>query len=246
MRRFALIILILSLLVPGISFAKRVKYEIVEVKNGGTIKGKVKAVTKVDDPILRIDKDTDFCGTSQKALMYLLSPSLEVKNVLVIVEDVTKGEAPPKIDLVIDNKKCYFEPLVGIAYVGSKFVMKNSDPILHNTNLGLIKKKRGKIRRRTLYNLAFPPEKKLLIKKPVRIDGLIDVHCDAHPWMRAHIYSSRHPYVAITDANGNFEIKDLLPGKYTVLFWHEGFKEVRKKVKVEAGKVTELNVTLKR
>lgn len=246
MKRLILIVLAISLLIPGISSAKRVKYEVVEVKKGGTIKGKVKAARKVSDPVLRPDTDVEFCGKTQPALMYQLSPALEVKNVLVIVEDVKKGAAPPKKDLVIDNKECYFEPLVGISYVGSKFVFKNSDPVLHNTNLGLLKKKRGKVRRKTLYNLAFPPEKKVTVKKPVRVSGMIDVKCDAHSWMRAYIYASRHPYVAVTDANGNFEIKNLLPGKYTVLFWHEGFGELRKKVEVKAGKVTEVNVTMKK
>jgi hypothetical protein len=32
--------------------------------------------------------------------------------------------------------------------------------------------------------------------------------------MRAHAYASEHPYVAITDASGNFEIGDPLAGKY--------------------------------
>jgi hypothetical protein len=61
--------------------------------------------------------------------------------------------------------------------------------------------------------------------------------------MRAYVYSSRHPYVAITDAKGNFEIKDLLPGKYTVRFWHEGFDEVVKEIEVKGGKVSELNAS---
>jgi hypothetical protein len=50
-------------------------------------------------------------------------------------------------------------------------------------------------------------------------------------------------YVAITDANGNYEIKDLLPGKYTVRFWHEGFEEISLEVEVKAGEVSETNVT---
>jgi len=61
--------------------------------------------------------------------------------------------------------------------------------------------------------------------------------------MRAYIYSSRHPYVAITDENGNFEIKDPLPGKYTVTLWHEGFEGVEKEVEVKSGAGSELNVT---
>jgi uncharacterized membrane protein len=99
--------------------------------------------------------------------------------------------------------------------------------------------------RRTVYNLALP-FKDQVIKKPNRVAGMINIKCDSHPWMRAYIYSSKHPYVAITDEKGNYEIKDLLPGKYQVKIWHEGFGQVVKKVTVTAGKSSELNATLKR
>jgi carboxypeptidase family protein len=62
--------------------------------------------------------------------------------------------------------------------------------------------------------------------------------------MRAYAYASDNPYVAITDASGNFEIKDLLPGKYKVRIWHEGLKEVTKTVDVSSGKMSELDATL--
>jgi hypothetical protein len=235
MKKFFALVVTFSLLITATSFA----YEVVDVKSGGSIKGKIKASAKVDDPVLKIDKDVEFCGKSQPAKMYVISPNLEVKNVLIIVEDVKKGKAAPKTDAVIDNKDCYFEPLVSIAYKGANHVIKNSDPILHNTNLGLLLKDK----RRTVYNLALP-RKDQVITKPARVAGLIAIKCDAHSWMRAYVYVSDHPYVAITDANGNFEIKDMLPGKYKITIWHEGFGEIEKDVEVSAGKAAELNVTL--
>jgi len=235
MKRILTLLIGLSILIGGASFA----YEVVDVKNGGTIKGKVKAAQKYDDPVLKIEKDIEFCGKSQPANMYLISGDMGIKNVLVIVENVQKGKAAPKTDTVIDNKKCYFEPLVSIAYKGANYVLKNSDPILHNVSLAVMLV--GK--RRTVYNLALP-KKDQVITKPVRVTGLHDVKCDAHPWMRAYVYVSEHPYVAITDANGNFEIKDLPPGKYTIRFWHEGLKEEKKEVEVAAGKTSELHITM--
>jgi len=253
MKKILVFALAASLFIPNISYAKRVKYEVVEVNNGGTISGKVKTAVKVKDPIIPIHvkaketpEETELekktCIThppGQQAMMYLISPSGEVKNTFVIVENVKKGKAAPKEELVIDNLKCRFVPLVGISYVKSQYIIKNSDPLLHNTNLG--KMLEGGIRR-TVFNLALP-HKDQVIKKSNRVAGLINVKCDTHVWMRAYIYSSRHPYVAITDANGNFAIKDLLPGKYTVRLWHEGFEEVVKEIEVKVGGVSELNVT---
>lgn len=235
MKRIVLLAMFLSIAVVTATSA----YEVIDVKNGGSIKGKVKVAAKYESPVLKIEKDVEFCGNSQPSNMYLISGDMGIKNVLVIVENVTKGKAAPKADTTVDNKKCYFEPLVSIAFKGSNYILKNSDPILHNTSLAVMLGDK----RRTVYNLALP-KKDQVITKPVRVTGLHDVKCDAHSWMRAYVYVSEHPYVAITDNNGNFEIKDLPPGKYTVRFWHEGLKEEKKEVEVSAGKASDLNITM--
>jgi len=250
MKKIMVTLVMLSFVIPVPAFAKRVRYEVVDVTNGGTIQGKVTTSAKVKDPVIPIriqpkedPKETEIeketCGDSQPAGMYLLSPANEVQNVLVIVEDVKKGKAAPQQNFVLNNHKCRFEPLVGISYVKAEYVIKNSDPILHNTSLG---KLLNSGIRRSVFNLALP-YKDQVIEKKNRVSGLIDVKCDAHPWMRAYVYSSRHPYVAITDARGNYEIKDLLPGKYKVRFWHEGFEEETREVEVKAGAPSEVNVT---
>lgn len=247
MKRTIAVAVALTLLLAVSAFG----YEVVDVKNGGSIKGKIKTAAKINDPLIPIvikpkpdpketEQERSTCGESQQSNMYILSAANEVKNVLVIVENVQKGKAAPKADLVIDNKKCYFEPMVGVAYKGSNFTIKNSDPILHNTNLGIMLEKNM---RRTVYNLALP-KKDQVITKPVRAMGLHAVKCDAHEWMRSYVYASEHPYVAVSDASGNFEIKDLLPGKYHVRIWHEGFQEITKDVEVAAGKDADLSVTL--
>ena len=44
--------------------------------------------------------------------------------------------------------------------------------------------------------------------------------CDVHPWMFAWITVVDSPYFAVTDSNGKFTIKDVPPGKYTVVATH--------------------------
>jgi hypothetical protein len=61
--------------------------------------------------------------------------------------------------------------------------------------------------------------------------------------MRAYVYAARNPYAAVSDENGKFEIKDILPGTYEVLVWHEGFGEVEKSIEVTAGQATTLDHT---
>lgn len=223
----------------SLTFATSFAYEVADIKGGGSIKGKIKASARPEDPMLKIDTDIELCRKSHPALMYILSPTLEVKNALVIVEDVKKGKAVPISDITIDNRDCRFEPLVGIAFRGRNFVIRNSDPMFHNVKLSVILQDK----RTTVYNLNFP-KKDQFMTMPIKVTGLHQIQCDAHSWMRAFVYVSEHPYAAITDSRGNFEIKDLPLGRYKVKIWHEGFDEVTKDVEVLSGKTSELNVTL--
>lgn len=235
MKRFFTLAVVFFLSLITTSFA----YEVADIKGSGNIKGKIKASARPEDPMLKIDTDMGFCRKAHPALMYILSPILEVKNALVIVEDVKKGKAVPISDITIDNKDCRFEPLVGIAFRGRNFVIKNSDPMFHNVKLSVILQDK----RMTVYNLNFP-KKDQFMTMPIKVTGLHQIKCDAHSWMRSYIYVSEHPYVAITDSSGNFEIKDLPPGRYKVKIWHEGFDEVTKDVEVLSGKTSELSLTL--
>jgi uncharacterized protein (DUF2141 family) len=64
---------------------------------------------------------------------------------------------------------------------------------------------------------------------------MLALQCNQHPWMRAYVNVMTHPYFAVSDGDGKFEIKDLPPGEYTLAAVHEKFGEKVIKVKV-AGK----------
>ena len=53
--------------------------------------------------------------------------------------------------------------------------------------------------------------------------------------MRAYVNVMTHPYFAVSDDDGKFEIRNLPPGEYTLSAVHEKFGEKTIKVKV-AGK----------
>lgn len=44
---------------------------------------------------------------------------------------------------------------------------------------------------------------------------------DIHPWMSAYTIVVDHPYAAVTDKDGNFEIKNLPVGEHEFKVWHE-------------------------
>ena len=242
MKKWLLLALVLTFILPASAFAKRKQYEVVEVTNGGSIVGTIKAAEMVADPTRKTETDIPdeikMCGSEFKMNKFVISPDLGTKNVFVALQDVTKGKAMPKEDLYIDLKNCQFHPLAAVAYKGSQIVVNNRDTIFHNISLGLMMNDR----RSTVYNLALPNQN-MEIRKPIRRTGMYHIKCDAHKWMRAYVFAARNPYVALTDKNGKFEITDILPGKYTVLVWHEGFGEAKKTIEVKAEEATTLDHT---
>lgn len=57
----------------------------------------------------------------------------------------------------------------------------------------------------------------------------IPIRSDFHPFMRAYLLVVDHPFAAVTDEYGRFQIADLPPGEYDLAVWHEraGFLEQR-------------------
>ena len=60
----------------------------------------------------------------------------------------------------------------------------------------------------------------------------MSVVCNIHPWMKAYFFVLDHPYFAVTDEKGRFEIQGLPAGEYTLSAWHEKFAEQEAKITV--------------
>jgi len=80
----------------------------------------------------------------------------------------------------------------------------------------------------------------VVFKKPetVRID------CDLHTWMRAWVVVTEHPFYAVTEANGEFVIDNVPPGKYTLKIWQETLGTVTREVTVGDKDTTGVTVEM--
>jgi len=204
-------------------------YEEVEVPDGGVVKGVVKLNgTAPEVKMLPITKDNDYCGSTTPDPQYVISANKEIQNVVVTIEGIEKGKKLVAVEgAVLDNAKCVFTPHVQAVTKGTKLTVVNSDPIMHNTHAYLD----GKA---TVFNLALPLKDQEIFK-PLKRPGMLSAVCDAgHTWMSAYVYVSDHPYYAVTDAVGAFEISDVPPGTYKVMAWHESLGTVEQEVTVPA------------
>jgi hypothetical protein len=137
------------------------------------------------------------------------------------------GNIPDKVS--IDQPHCAFLPHVAIAFpsyydaatkkqkeTGQEFVVTNGAKFSHNTHYagGNPDNKEG--------NDTLNPggSIKLTLKPYEKKEVTLD--CKIHPWMTAYAWALDHPYAAVTDENGNFEIKDVpLGADLQVVVWHE-------------------------
>jgi hypothetical protein len=109
---------------------------------------------------------------------------------------------------VLDNKACHFVPHVTLVRTGQQLILKNSDPVGHNTNLGI-------------FNQIIPAGGETPTKLS-RAEALPKpVTCNIHPFMRGYVLVQDHPYMAVTDEQGKFEIANVPAGKRGFTFWHE-------------------------
>jgi hypothetical protein len=222
--------LMFGVLSLGVS-ARGAAYEVISVTNGGTVQGVVKLAGAAPAvPAIKTTKNQDYCGASIENPLYEVGKDGGLKNVEVFLKGVEKGKANPGGTITLLNTHCMFDPRVQGSSVGQQIKIASDDPILHNTH------PQNNDTSATIYNIALP-FKGFSVTKPLpATPELIRVKCDAHEWMRAWIWEFDHPYYATTDASGHFEIKDVPPGTYTVVAWHETMGQKDASATVSAGK----------
>lgn len=122
--------------------------------------------------------------------------------------------ATPTTAVQLDQNGCHYVPHVLGVQVNQKLSITNSDATQHNIHPT---PKLNPEWNQTQANGAAPIEKTF-----ARPEVLIPVKCNQHPWMKAYIGVMRTPFYAVSAKDGAFEIKDVPPGKYTVVAWREG------------------------
>ena len=248
------LLIILTLFFGAISVDAVQGYDVVKVTNGATLKGTVNFKGTVPpDENITINTDAGYCGNEQKVGKYLISDS-RVKNAVVWIEGIEKGKAVLRKMVDVAIKNCRAVPHVNIGFVGGEYVFRNDDEILHTvqSKLGLAYQKKVSSRPlqdgASIYNLALP-KKGLEIKKPIKKwhritedTGFIQVRSNTHNWIRGYIFIFDHPYAAVTDAEGTFEMAGLPAGEYTLKAWHEGFGMQEKKINIKSGESVEIEI----
>ncbi len=138
----------------------------------------------------------------------------------------------PTAKPVIDQSRMSFIPHVSVVQVGTTVEFLNSDPVGHNVYWPSISGNK-----KLAHNLGTWPKGE---KKAFQFNdpGVVSLLCNVHPEMNGYIVVSPTPYYAVTDKNGNYEIKNVPAGKYTLKTWSEDGKATTQAVEVTAAGAT--------
>ncbi len=175
--------------------------------------------TLVDPP----SPQADTAPEPPRAVVYLeVAPQLAF-------EDVRPGRAR------LDQRGERFVPHVLAIRAGTTVDFPNNDRTYHNV-FSL-----SKARRFDLGRYSAGESRAVRFDRP----GIVRVFCDIHSHMNAFILVFSHPYFAVTDADGRFDLGRVPPGEYRLAIWHEGTVRETRTVRVRPAATTAVEVDLR-
>lgn len=194
----------------------------------GSVEGVVRWVGPAPhDPPFKLSPTVEReCGKELPDRSLALGDAGALEGVVVSID--ARPAAGGAEQVVVDQRKCAFVPLVSAARAGGQVVIRNSDPLIHN-----VRADQGD---RQLFNIGMPLEG-MSAKKPLPpAPSIVDLRCDIHTWMHAWVKTFDHPYFTVSGADGHFRIPQVPAGRQRLTFWHPRLGERVLDIEVPSGK----------
>jgi plastocyanin len=199
---------------------------------GGIIRGHIRLEGKPPgNPVIRMGMDP-MCtkiNAGKRVIQETVVASADgsLANVFVRLDGSFPPVPPAATPVEVNQKGCVYAPRVVGVQVGQTFQIRNSDNLLHNVH--------GLSGANNSFNIGQPVAgmvNKLPLKNP---EVMLHVACDIHRWMNLYVGVVEHPYFAVSDTAGTFQIANVPPGTHTIKAWHERYGTLTAKVQVRAG-----------
>jgi uncharacterized membrane protein/plastocyanin len=207
--------------------------------------GKVKGSVRLDGkPPPPKELNLGTCTTDGKGGTVLSDTVLvkdgKLQNAFIWVKkglESYKSPAVPEEPVVMDQKGCLYKPHVIGARVGQQVVFLNSDPVLHNV--------RTVADTNATFNDMMPTKDMRIAKTFDKEEVMVRAKCDVHPWMAAFVGVVNHPFFAVSNEAGEFDLTNVPEGDYELEAWHEAFGRQTQKLKIEARKTSTVAFTFR-
>ena len=234
MKRSLLLSSVALSLMLGTSVAQAAKYKVVEVKDGGTIVGKVTFTGTDPAPkVYAVTKDQDTCGKEDRKIDFVKVTDGGLGDAVVYLSKIKEGKAFIKEEAsgAVNQKACAFDPFIQIMQNKSEFTVTNSDPVSHNIHTYEIMGRAKK----TVFNISQPDPSEITKKVKLKRGTSMKIECDQHDFMHGFAFVAKNPYYALVAEDGSYKIENVPAGKYKIKAWHGTLGEKKGKVTVEAS-----------
>ena len=174
---------------------------------------------------------------ASKAILRLSIPAVDAKPLVVYLRGA--GLDPPSIDAGpssahrIRSADGRFSPEFQVVPPAGVVEMANADSTAHNTHVF----SRGE----TVFNVALPV-RGVKVRKVLTGDGVFDVRCDMHPWMRAWMFVPPSRHYAVVREPATVTFSGIAPGDYVLHDWRPNRPEGIRPVHLAAGETRHLRL----
>lgn len=218
-------------------------YRVVSISNGGTVSGTVEIDSTVAVPADTVytPSEAKYCGasiTERKAMVN----SGKVADVIVWLTDIRSGKALPITKrFELTTSKCNYEPRVQAITTGGTLNLINEDALVHTVRL--TNDATGEMDAHAPFN---DNGEVVPFDNILREPKLLAVTSNVYPWAKAWVAVLDHPYFAVTNRDGSFEISDVPAGTYQVKAYHPVLGVATDTVSISAGSTTKAVFNLRR
>jgi len=155
------------------------------------------------------------------------------ENIAVYVDAIPGKTFPaPSQHVIIDQIKMTFVPHVAVVLKGTTVDFLNSDNVGHNVYWPSVSGNK-----KLAHNMGTWPKgqsKGFQFNDP----GVASLLCNVHPEMSGYVVIAPTPYFAVTNKAGEYEIKNVPDGHYTLKTWSEDGKPTTATVDVSGSAAT--------
>jgi plastocyanin len=135
----------------------------------------------------------------------------------------------------VAQEGCVYSPHVVAVMTGDSLEVTNADSVTHNIN-AISHFRQG-------WNETQLPGSAPVVRQLVHEEIPMIVKCTMHPWMRFYLVVLSHPYFQVTGRDGQFALRNLPPGSYTLTAWHETYGTKKQAITVQPKQEQTVSIT---